>query len=270
MLLLASAAVAQTIPAPTTGSRFNWPRTFAGQPDFEFSRADVVDDYYKQGKNQKPLPTLQDLLEGATIDPLGLAVPVSKTVSGTAVSGTTAAIVINEGSGAEPSQTELPALNVPAGLDLSEFKGAMQQRLREYLQNWNPDLRSYELSYLLRGLQLGGVMTSPERRAIINGVSYAVGDQLKASITVTPSDDELLNVLQEQMPDAKGLTPLQIKAYQQAYADEVAEIAKQRKEKPSLYQRIFTLPVTVRAIQSRKVTLEFNGVTYDLAIPFAM
>jgi hypothetical protein len=146
----------------------------------------------------------------------------------------------------------------------------MQQRLREYLQNWNPDLRSYELSYLLRGLQLGGVMTSPERRAIINGVSYAVGDQLKASITVTPSDDELLNVLQEQMPDAKGLTPLQIKAYQQAYADEVAEIAKQRKEKPSLYQRIFTLPVTVRAIQSRKVTLEFNGVTYDLAIPFAM
>jgi hypothetical protein len=155
-------------------------------------------------------------------------------------------------------------------VDLTEFKAAMTQRVTEYLQNWKPDLRAYELSYLLRGLSLGGVMTSPERRAIINGTSYGVGDQLKVTVVITPPDAEIINVLDEQMPATGTMTPVQAKMYQDAYNEEIASLVKQRQEKPALFQRTFTLPVTLRAIQSRKVTLELNGATYDLAIPFAM
>ncbi|HEX2859494.1 MAG TPA: hypothetical protein VHP58_04795 [Alphaproteobacteria bacterium] len=275
-LLLAAGADAQVLnQAPTpaaSGSRLNWPRTFAGQPDFEFSRSEVIEDSAKQNKG-KPLavPVLSDLLEDVPLDPLRLTQvavgPSGTTVSGTADDGGN----VQYGPSGEPlTSSTLPALNVPESLDLREFRSGMAQRLAEYMQNWHPDLRTFELSYLLRGLALNGVMTSPERRAIINGTTYAVGDQIKATVTIAPSDPELIAVLEDQLPAEGTVTKEQAQAYFDVYEQTVATLAAQRKTNPGQYQRTFTLPVTVRAIQSRKVTLEFNGVTYDLAIPFAM
>lgn len=274
-LLPAAGANAQVInqaatPAAGGSNRLNWPRTFAGQPDFEFSRGEAIEDSAKQNKG-KPfsVPTLSDLLEDVPLDPLRLT--QVKSVSGSTVSGTADTGAAQYGpTGDIITSSSLPVLNVPESLDLREFRSGMAQRLAEYMQTWHPDLRTFELSYLLRGLVLNGVMTSPERRAIINGTTYGVGDQIKATVTIAPSDPELIAVLEDQLPVEGTVTAEQAKMYLDVYEETVASLAAQRKNNPGQYQRTFTLPVTVRAIQSRKVTLEFNGVTYDLAIPFAM
>lgn len=264
-LTLAATAQAQT----TRGgglNRLDWPRTFAGQPDFEFGRAEVIAD--AKGKNAKPVPTLADLLEDVPLDPLGLeGLKGAGTVSGTAeVSGT---VVVGAAQDVSGGIFQLPSLGGGDDMDLTGFRRGLQQRLSEYLQNWQPDLRTFELSYLLRNLKLQGVMTSPVRQAIINGTTYRVGEQLKASVTVEPSGAELLNVMEEQIPPAHTLTPAQAAQYREAFDTEAALVARNRQEAPANFQRTFTLPVTVRAIESRKVTLELNGMTYDLSIPFA-
>jgi hypothetical protein len=269
---LAAAQIQAPAAGPASATRLNWPRTFAGQPDFEFSRADVVAERTRKAHEDNTgvplLPTLNDLLEDIPLDPLGLEVATAGT---TTVSGTAHENLASLAGKPEVgiSASTLPDFAAPADIDLTEFRNSMAQALASYLRGWHPDLRQYDLGFLLRGLTLQSLMTSPRQMATINGRRYHVGDQLKATVTLTPSDQDLIAVLEAQLPPPGTVSPAQAKRYKEAYENMVGTLAAQRQKQPQLYQRSFVLPVTVRAIASRKVTLDFNGVTYDLAIPYA-
>ena len=72
-LLCATAFIAVTTTAQAQFDENSaiWPKTFIGEPDFDFLRQDVIEEYKKKkgGESIKYISTLNDLLEASNIDP---------------------------------------------------------------------------------------------------------------------------------------------------------------------------------------------------------
>ena len=66
-LLLASSIFISTAAAQ---EGLPWPKTFVGQPDFEFLRQDVISEYERKkgDESEKYIATLKDLLTTKNID----------------------------------------------------------------------------------------------------------------------------------------------------------------------------------------------------------
>lgn len=71
ILLASSIFVTLTQTAIAQEDRLPWPKTYVGQPDFEFVRQDVINEYErKKGEDsEKYIATLKDLLKSKDIDP---------------------------------------------------------------------------------------------------------------------------------------------------------------------------------------------------------
>lgn len=267
-LLLAGAAQAQTTKAPQI--RLDWPRTFTGQPDFEFERSEVFKERTlennRQGKAKPVLPTLSDLIEGDSPEPIELGT----------LSGTTSDTGVLEGDGlggaegSALSASSLPSLTVAGAVNLAEFKNNLQQAIRYTVQGFKPDLRIYSLDFVLRGLKLDGVVSSPVKYCIISGQRYEVGDRFQVKAAIGPTDKEILDVMEDRMPDKASLPKEMYQAYQEAYEDIVLRLAADKEKNPAKYQRTFTLPVIVRDIQERKVIIEFQGQRHELKVEMAL
>lgn len=265
LLMLAHGTVAQaqqhTQQRPQ--KRLDWPRSFGGQPDFEFERDETVAERAKEAVNQGLPPTnppaLESLLEDSTLDPLALEEGPSLTTvteaSATTVSSTDAL-----------GASTLPSFTTPELTDMSEFNTALSQALENYLRDWQPDLSRYSLDYLLRNLRLDTVVTSPLRYAVINSQRYQVGDRFQLPLSVAPSDVELIDLLQSQLPVSGTLPPETMAHYQEAVDTAVQRLAEDREKRPLRYQVLVTAPATVLDIQSRKVILSLNGQRYELPI----
>lgn len=265
---LAATAHAQSAPAQA-GSRLPWPNTGGGQPDFEFERTETFTAAAKnaraQGLPQPVLPTLDDLIEDDNLDPLGLvaAHDVSETaISATAVSGTLEISLTN------PAFASLPGLSTPTD-NLSEFTANLQQTATSFLQNWKPRLVDYSLDYLLRGLTLQAVVTSPQSYAVINNQQYKVGDSFSVPLSLGVPDTELLAALEATMPPQDALPPETYQAYVSAYEGFVAQLAQQKQTNPAAFTHVQSVPVTVLDIQPRKVILSLNGTRQVLQFPYA-
>lgn len=267
-LLLVGAAQAQTTKAPQI--RLDWPRTFTGQPDFEFERSEVLKERTlennRQGRAKPTPPTLADLIEGDSPEPIEIDT-LSLVTSETGVA---------EGDGLEGvesyglSASSLPSLTLAGTVNLAEFKNNLQQAIRYTVQGFKPDLRIYALDFVLRGLKLEGVVSSPVKYCIISGQRYEVGDRFQVKAAIGPTDKDLLDVMEERMPDKASLPDEMYKAYQEAYEEIVQRLADDREKNPAKYQRTFTLPVIVRDIQERKVIIEFQGQRHELKVNMAL
>lgn len=265
LLLLAPglAAHAQERSQSRPQKRVDWPRTFGGQPDFEFEREETLNERAKESVNQgvppPDAPTLESLLEDASLDPLALDGAPSLT---TVTDVTATSVTATESLGG----STLPSFTTPELSDLTEFKTSLTQALQNHMQNWQPDLTRYSLDYLLRDLQLQTVVTSPLRYAVINGQRYQVGDRFQLPLSVAPSDVELIDILQSQMPAPGTLPPETMARYRDAVDAAIRKLADDRQKRPQQYQQTVTAPATVLDIQSRKVILSLNGQRYELPI----
>ena len=247
------------------GQRINWPRTFGGQPDFEFARADIIkeatEDATKQGLPAPLFPTMEDLLTDTTLSPLMLEeVSATLAVSESGVVGT------------YTSETSvladiLPQLETDEKINLTEFRtlliGALAQQVRSFRLEDGMDA-----SYLLRQLKLQTVMRSPVSYAVINETRYSVGDTLTLPLMAGPSDMAQVNLLNSLVPPAESMTPEAAEQYQAVVEDVIKELAAKKTANPAEYQKVFDLPVTLAEIRQRTVVLQFQGQTHELTIPF--
>jgi hypothetical protein len=247
-------------------SRVEWPRTFGGQPDFEFERTEALQavqaERTRTGMAPFVLPTLADLLADEDVN----LFTAPKLTSPTEV----ATDVLDDddlaGLSAPLEVAELPSLTEVTAVDLTEFEDMLVAVAAEKLQNYQPSLQGMNLQYLISYLQVQSIMVSPVQAATINGMRYSVGDTITLSAPLTPTDAELLDAMRAHMPALDGMPANLQQAYQQAFENAIAKLAALRQASPQLFSKTTPIPVKIVGIMPRKVVVESAGQSYELPI----
>lgn len=264
-LLLASGVAS----AQTRGTQVEWPRSFTGQPDFEFTKDEVMAAKIKEAAAQGQLPpkapTLGDLLDDEVVDPLlGMQADTAQDGSATAVvKQRTKLPEVKLGSGS------LPKLAGQEDVDASGFENALQYIVRRKVEDFVLENGRYSLGHLLNGLMLQAVVTSPISYAVINGNRYQVGDSFTVPVYAGPSDAELMAALASRVPAKGSLDDKVLVRYRDVYENFLKSLALARASNPHKLQKRFTVPATIVEIGHRKVVIEFNGQRYELAVRYA-
>lgn len=276
LVLTASWVHAQNA-GPSTGSGESgvaWPRTFTGQPDFAFTREEVLKEAKGRAVNgNEPLmglaPTLAELSNDETrFDPLGLAkLSSATTVSRTDTSPTAPAQTLMEKLLANASA--LPSFSTSYTVDMNEFSTTLNQTIRSTVSGWKPDKTRYSYEGLIGGLTLQAVVTSPVRYAIINGQRYGEGDTFQLKVPVNVPDAEITEALRKKLPVSGTVPASAYEQYEAAYENAIAAFAEERNRDPAVGRQDLSLPVTVQSIQPRKVKLGVNGEEHELLIKFS-
>lgn len=245
-----------------------WPRTFSGQPDFEFDKKEVMAERAKQAEPQglpapKP-PTLADLLEDEKVELLTSV--VAETSPTTLVSGSTLMGKLNDFTVA---LSNLPSLTDIRELDVTEFRKSLRHTVRRTVAAYQFQTGKYSLEHMLQAVTLQAVVTSPERYAVVNNKQYREGESFPITVWAGPTDAALMDAMAAHLPMEGSMTEAQAAQYQAAYEDAVKDLAALRQTNPRELQKQVVVPATILAIQHRKVVLEFNGQRHDLDIKFA-
>ncbi|PIZ31723.1 MAG: hypothetical protein COY40_01275 [Alphaproteobacteria bacterium CG_4_10_14_0_8_um_filter_53_9] len=263
LLLLSGMA----LPVLAQQTRLDWPRTFTGQPDFEFTRSDIIKDATesatRQGQPVPTPPTLEDLLDDVELTPLDAPVIASPAGTEEVQDATADAATTKAARG-----NILPLLQAEREVDMSEFKTMLHAALKQQVDAYHIDPVRTDTSYLLRNLILQTVVTSPIQYAMINGKRYSVGETLQVPLSLGPSDVEQLALLETLMPPPESMTPSLYAQYEEAKEQVVATLASRKQSQPTVYQKTFTLPVTLVGVAPRKVQVQFQGQRYELALPY--
>jgi hypothetical protein len=262
--------------------KMEWPRTFSGQPDFAFTREEAITEArIRSARDNEPMPlipTLQQLMNDDTnLDPLGLnrpvitsATEVSSTESDNGVSGTAAparAMTLLEKLMA--NAVALPQVSGTLSTNVAEFRTNLFTTISNTVSNWNPTAGRYNFDAVISTLTLQAVVTSPVKYAVINQQKYVEGDTFQLQVPVDVPDLEITNALQAQMPVSGTLSPDIYAQYQQVYTEVYNAFSSARSRNVALGRQMVTVPVSIRAIEPRKVFLDVNGQTYELPIRFA-
>lgn len=279
LAVLAFAAHAQQ--STSSGAdKMEWPRTFSGQPDFAFTREEaVIEARTQSARNNTPMPlipNLQQLMNDTTaLDPLGLnrptitsATEVSATdadVSGTATP--TRAMTLLEKLMA--NAVALPQVSGTLSTNVAEFKANLFTTINSTISNWHPAAGRYNFDAVINTLTLQAVVTSPVKYAVINQNKYVEGDTFQLQVPVDVPDLEITSAMQAQMPISGTLSPDIYAQYQQVYGDVYKTFTAARSRDVSVGRQMVTVPVSIKAIEPRKVFLDVNGQTYELPIRFA-
>lgn len=255
--------------------RLEWPRTFTGQPDFAFTREEVLQEAKIRAKRENArepvLPGLEGLLKDDTkYDPMGMKISenvgeVSSTVevSGSAVRGQSLMekLMLNV--------VALPAFDESSSLDLAEFEDMMRKTVSESLVAWQPEIKNFPLDGVLGSLVLQAVVLSPQKYVILNGDRYREGDSFKVQIPVQVPDTWILNALEEKIPEENVVGGEVIGKYREVFENVIAEFAQGRNQNPIIGQKMLVLPVRLTQILPRKVLLEAEGRQYELQVRFS-
>ncbi|MCP5405449.1 MAG: hypothetical protein H6922_04415 [Pseudomonadaceae bacterium] len=265
LLLAVSGSVAT---AQTRAANDIWPRTFTGQPDFEFSKADALADRNQsvtaEGGEPFAPPTLADLLDDETVNPLAIPTAADEE-AGTATPAQRAKL-----PAIKLDNTSLPAVSATR-VDTSAFKESLQRIIQHKVNDFVLQQGRYSLDHVIRRLTLQAVVTSPVKYAVIDGRRYHVGESFLVPVYAGPSQHDLLIALAANVPAsggddgrAEGTAP-----YKVAYDEVVKALVANMAGNPRALQRRFNLPATVVDIQHRKVLLDFNGQRHELVIRYA-
>ncbi|MBI1309335.1 MAG: hypothetical protein GC129_05780 [Proteobacteria bacterium] len=265
-LLVLPAAAAHAQAAVTKADSFDWPKSFSGQPDFAFTRAEALDEATSRAKQENEpapaLPTLPDLInDESKIDPLHLY--HAQDVSSTTSSNTLALPVA-----AAPKASQLPSFSNSYRADLSEFRATLAQTVSETIATWHPDASRYSFGGLVNGLTLQTVSTSPVRYAVINGHRYEPGSSFQLKAPVSVPEDAIATALQAKMPVKGVLTDDLYSKYNAAYEEALSNFNAARTANPAVARQNLTVPVVVRSIEPRRVVLSVGGEEHELTVKF--
>lgn len=235
-----------------------WPRTFAGQPDFVFERTDVVKELEQKQKETGvavPVITLQEMLTARPVNPIGTADAKRAKIS------TTAGDFVAATAGTSPTDVLMTPKDI-ASVDLAEFRRYLDTSLTQKLSGYKTDLKGLDFSDTLKNISVQSIVTSPIKYATINNTRYNEGDRLTLTVITKPDRQRMLELLSAELPNPDLLTADTYKQYQATVGDVLADF--EAATKTGAYQKKQTLTATIAKIAPRQITLEILGKPYVL------
>ncbi|MFZ2620121.1 MAG: hypothetical protein WAX89_04540 [Alphaproteobacteria bacterium] len=272
----ASSAYAQTA-SPTTpttqastarssaaSSRMEWPKTFTGQPDFDFVRDDVLKERQRKKENGEDvggeLPTWRDLLQVKRIDTFMPKLIISSTEPLLGYDATA-----EDQPEEEPTPAnELPKVEAVADLDLEEFKAQLQDALDTAIKKAKPHYEEVNVAAEVQRIQVSTISTSPLKYAMLNNKKYKEGEHLLLQVRTMPSLEEVTFAINQTMPDAASMNAESYAAYAKLRDNVLTDFTNKRQTSPDMFVTKHPLKVLVKRIASRSITYEVLGKEYDV------
>ncbi len=256
-------------------SRLAWPNTFTGQPDFDFTREEVIADFERRQTETGIAVQIGDtkqLFRKTLLDPLGIGSPVSSgSTTGKTAGRGPKRISANVSSFDATDFTQTITLSsatssTQPNTDLSEFKNYLTELLTNSDALKDTPVSEQSVQRQMNNLALQSVVTAPVKYAIINNIRYAEGDRFALTVNYIP-DIEIIEALLEQALPPQQSVPFSTYQELLTIRDEVLEeYKKDRQENPNKFMQRHQLYVTVESIASRQVVLNVDGVDYVLSL----
>ena len=247
----------------------DWPRTFSGQPDFDFTRSEVLTEHARQvaeeGASEITPATLADVLQNIVLTPLNIPSEENNSESGldNAFLATLPTL--------QQPEAELPsAAAADTTLDLSAFKAELKRDVERALTALQPDPTLVPLRKELQRVVVQAVVTSPQKYVTINGRRFAEGDRFALPVTVTLTQSRLEELLTKRLPPAETLPADLHQSYQTVLNDVLAEAETERRKNSAAFSRNTQVDVRILTIAPRRVTLEVLGQTFDVGLNYAL
>ncbi len=255
-----------------------WPKTFSGQPDFDFSRENILEERIKKSKDSSTpfkQQTLKDVLIAKDVHPVYQPVQASKDVSGTILTSTEDALeeisLLSELSNFKMLTTELPDMVSRTELiDLSEFEAHLQRVIERTIKETDPQFNEHNFNNELKRMSIQAISISPKKYAIINNQRYTEGERFQIPIQVMPIDQDIANAVTNAMPNKLSMTEDNYALYTELQQKVLANYAQTRTENPNSLLQTHPVTVTIKRIQRRKVTIRIFNTEYDLEVKFAL
>lgn len=267
-LLLPLAAFAQT-------QHIEWPRTFSGQPDFDFERQEVLTERQRkaeEGEDVVATPgTWEDVLQATDIDPMAPRYPKQKKSAsphGFADENTdeTHALLPQLDSF---ETRQLPQLDVSRTVDLSEFKSFLERVIDEQVKNASPRLEEINVRAELDKIIVQTIATSPVRYAMINERRYTVGDSLTIPVATVPPAENIIAAVDSYLPEPETVDEQTFARYKSLRDEVVREFTLNRNANIKAYQAIHPLKILIKRIESRRLTVEILGQEHEISLRYA-
>ena len=282
---------------PVFAQEASWPRTFSGQPDFDFQRSIIVQELQDKKKElgfEPFIANMQDLLTDRKIDPF-TPKPRYRRSPSTKKGDTTAnpflptQLVDNEAvaitNSEDISLTGLPEYDIDLStldlsllspsdnvsetvVDVKDFEKFLNRVAgKQTLEFEKPDLTIYDYSGEVQNLTLQSISTSPVKYVVIKNQRYTEGDQFSIAVKISPKPLDIGKIIDQHMPSALSVPAETFKEYvalrDKAVKEYEARAKKASQEASAGYHNI---TVTVKKIEHRKVKLDIFDRSYSLKL----
>lgn len=255
-----------------------WPKTFNGQPDFDFKREEIIDDMQENGVvDGLEVATMRRLLQTTIVNPFTKEKKSSTTaqeedstkINKAALAALFGDIPENVLSGdTSATNTQLPGYENKVTLDLTEFADFLDNVIKQKVHSRKTNLKTYNFENDLDRVIIQSIVTSPVKYAIINQNRYSVGDRFLLPIQIRIYDSELDALLAPYLPQPESFSE---DVYQKYIDIKNEAITKYKSGNSDSKANVVThnVSVTIRDILHRKVRVSIYGNEYELKIKHA-
>lgn len=261
-----------------------WPQTFQGQPDFDFSREEVVKELEKRKIElgfEPYIATVEDLMNTNNVDPFVLKprYRIDKTGDQN-VNPFLPKQLLNNTRLKEPEEVietaaaevdvnekapKLETQEVDLTVDFKAFEAMLAKVVEKNAQLQEPDLSNVNLSPELKKLRLQSITLSPQKYASINNRRYSEGDRFTILVNVKSTFKNITPILDAQMPKEENVSEENFAEYQKIREQAETNYTRLMNEKASKTSR-HRVNVRVAAIESGRVVLQIAGRKYALKL----
>ena len=274
LVLMAASAHAQT-------KRAEWPRTFSGQPDFDFERHEILADRQKalqEGKelvNDVPPGHMEDLLLETDIDPFKPGEEVNTEGAETALltlEGEEKNIeALDELADFKVKSSELPTLKEKKVIiDLDEFRHHLEKIVDATVADAEPVSETFSIESNLQHVTVQSIVSQPNKYTIINNRRYREGDQFTIKMPIIIPHEVIAEEIAQNMPTPEDLPEETFKLYDAIRKEMLADLQKERTSRPERFITTYPIHVIIKEIIHRKVLVSVQGEEHELAIKFAL
>ena len=249
--------------------RITWPRTFSGQPDFDFVYDDVVEERvqkYDEGEDVIATTTnWETLLTTEGIDPFEPPYPKKKEGDGTDIEFEPA-----ETSYATSFDTNgvnllnLSALGASNTIDVSEFKSFLGNVISKAVRKAPPHFEELNMQAEISRIVVQTIATSPVKYAMINGRRYTEGSVLNLPVYLIARTEDIVKEVDLQMPNPAQLGAQTQKTYKAIRDEVIKDFVQDRNKRPNAYKAKHMLQVEIVEIKRRQVIIKVLEKTYDI------
>lgn len=256
--LMGSVALAQ--PA------YEWPRTFTGQPDFDFNKQEVVAERQKranEGEQISAAPaTWLNLLRDSSITPYTIKTAQDEKDQTDPENVGSLQAELNAALDSSPTSSVVdPDQPITTKEDseksqsrkMAEFKDFLTNALEQNLPNVPASQREINVNKILKELNIQTIATSPAKYVLINNRRYHEGEVVRIPVRVPPDVKAVESLLASYLPDPAIVGNESFKAYNEIKQSVFKAFVRKRASNAK-YMKDVPLEIHIKTITPQKFT----------------
>ena len=253
-----------------------WPRTFSGQPDFDFERQEVINERKALEDNgEEVLATpgsFDTLLRVPVVDPFNFNATGEKKKDDAEESSRITFTELNqtvENTLVENSEFSTQSAESEE-LDLDKFETFLADIMNQALKSSEPDPEQINVQALLSRIRIQTIATSPLKYAVINNQRYQEGQALVVAVPTMPSLTPVVAAMNENIPAENRVGKDAYKQYTDVRDSLIKGLKEKRGKEPRHHMIKLPVKIHVQRIERRQITVNILGEEHVIELKYAL